>query len=413
MRSRPRQAPERFTSDGPRRVFFAADGTPLTPGNQSSTGGAVRQKPDLTAADGTNTSVDGFDPFFGTSAAAPHAAAIAGLVLSGNPGATETEIREAFDATAFDLAPAGVDGRTGTGVIRADRTLAYTGATPQPLVEAGAPQVTPVTGDGDAYLEPGEAATVALPATNAGDGTATGVSVTVTDADPQTTITPRAQSYGTLAPGTTRSRTFRLTLGAGYPLGKPVALAVRVTFAGVLSPTSDRLTVATGQPAATATTFAYDGPPVAIPDAATAGASVTLPVTGVGYASDVDLSIDGATCSPTAGSTTVGLDHTFVGDLVGTLTAPDGQAARLFSRSGGGGNNLCQTVFDDTAERPFASVTAGLAPFTGRWRPADPLAGLLLSPADGSWTFTAIDAAARDTGTIRAVSLSITGFVED
>ena len=48
----------------------------------------VRKKPDITAADGVSTSVPGFAPFFGTSPAAPRAAAIAALVLSGNPGAT-------------------------------------------------------------------------------------------------------------------------------------------------------------------------------------------------------------------------------------------------------------------------------------------------------------------------------------
>jgi hypothetical protein len=35
------QLPERFTSDGPRRMFFAPDGTPIA-------GGEVRQKPDIT-----------------------------------------------------------------------------------------------------------------------------------------------------------------------------------------------------------------------------------------------------------------------------------------------------------------------------------------------------------------------------
>ena len=60
------QLPERFTSDGPRRMFFEADGTPITPGDFSATGGEVRHKPDFTAADGVRTSVDGFDPFFGT-----------------------------------------------------------------------------------------------------------------------------------------------------------------------------------------------------------------------------------------------------------------------------------------------------------------------------------------------------------
>src|SRR4029079_13425031 len=85
------QQSETFTSDGPRRVFYNPDGTEITPGNLTSTGGFVRQKPDVTAADGVSTSVPGFDPFYGTSAAAPHAAAIAALILSGNPGISPTE----------------------------------------------------------------------------------------------------------------------------------------------------------------------------------------------------------------------------------------------------------------------------------------------------------------------------------
>ena len=146
----------------------------------------MRQKPEITAADGVNTSLADFAPFFGTSASAPHAAAIAALVLSGNPGATGDDIREAFAATALDLVPAGYDGRTGHGVIRADRVLEYTGATPQPLVRAGTPSVTPVTGDGDAFLGAGgERRRWRFPAANVGDGTATGVSVTATTSGPR------------------------------------------------------------------------------------------------------------------------------------------------------------------------------------------------------------------------------------
>jgi hypothetical protein len=394
------QLPERFTSDGPRRVFFAADGTPIT-------GGEVRQKPDITAADGVSTSLEDFNPFFGTSAAAPHAAAIAALVLSGNPGATTADIREAFNATALDLTPAGYDNRSGHGVLRADRVLAYTGATPQPLVRAGSPTVTPVTGDGDAFLEPGESATVALPATNAGDGTATGVNVTATTSDPQATLTPRSQSYGNIAAGATKSRNFRLTLPADFPLGKRVPIAVRVTFAGILSPTSATFAIPTGKPAAAATTFAYAGPPVAIPDDSPTGASVAIPVSGLGFASRLTFSIDGTTC---AGATTVGLDHTFAADLTGTLTAPGGATATLFSGSGGGGDNFCKVVFDDAAATPFSSLGSAAAPFTGTWRPNDALDPLLVAAVDGAWTFKVVDDAARDTGSIRTVSLHITGF---
>ena len=77
----------RFSSDGPRRIFFLGDGTAITLGNFSSTGGAVLQKPDLTAADGVFVTGAGDFPgvFFGTSAAAPNAAAIAALIKSANP----------------------------------------------------------------------------------------------------------------------------------------------------------------------------------------------------------------------------------------------------------------------------------------------------------------------------------------
>ena len=95
-----------------------------------------------------------------------------------------------------------------------------------------------------------------------------------------------------------------------------------------------------------------------------------------------------------AGATTVGLDHTFVGDLAGTLIAPGGTTVTLFERDGGGGNNFCRTVFDDSAAVPFSVAVTADAPYTGSWRPEDPLASLLSEPVDGDWRFKVIDAAA-------------------
>ena len=71
---------EVFSSDGPRRIFFNSNGSAITPGNFSSTGGQLLQKPDITAADGVTTTTPGFLTFFGTSAAAPHAGALAALL---------------------------------------------------------------------------------------------------------------------------------------------------------------------------------------------------------------------------------------------------------------------------------------------------------------------------------------------
>ncbi|HEX2133284.1 MAG TPA: S8 family serine peptidase [Actinophytocola sp.] len=400
---------ERFTSDGPRRIFYEEDGTPITPGDVSSTGGEVRQKPDITAADGVMTSVQGFDPFFGTSAAAPHAAAIAGLVLSGNPGIDPAEVREALTRTAIDIAEPGVDGRSGHGVILADRVLAYTGASPQPWAQARTPVVTP--DDGGEYLHPGDTATVELPVTNTGDATSVSTSVVLTSPTAGVTITPRARSYGTIEKGATATRSFEVTVPESHQVGEPVTLDTRVTFAGAYSPTRTSFALEVGEPSDVTVDFAYAGEPVAIPDASTVGASVAIPVSGVGRASRLTFSVDGATCSADPGATTVGIDHTYVSDLVGVLTSPSGATAEVFAGNGGSGNNLCQVVFDDAAEQPFASVSAAQAPYTGTWRPADPLAGLRTEPVDGTWTFTAYDLALFDSGTLRSVSLHVNGYV--
>jgi len=120
-----------YSSDGPRRVFYEADGTPITPGNLSATGGEVRQKPDLAAADCVSTASPGFAVFCGTSAAAPHAAAAAALLLQlrGGPGVPPGEIRGALAATALDIEALGVDRDSGTGIVdalAAAETLART-----------------------------------------------------------------------------------------------------------------------------------------------------------------------------------------------------------------------------------------------------------------------------------------------
>lgn len=122
---------ERFTSDGLRHQFYNPDGSLITPGNVSSTGGATRNKPDITAADGVATSVSGFQPFFGTSAAAPGAAAIAALLLQGKPNATQAEIRSALVSSAIDLGAPGFDPVTGAGVIMTGPALAALGVPPK------------------------------------------------------------------------------------------------------------------------------------------------------------------------------------------------------------------------------------------------------------------------------------------
>ncbi len=124
--SGPRNPVETFSSDGPRQIFYNPDGTPITPGNFlfSTAGGTTLQKPDATGADGVSTATPGFLPFFGTSAAAPHAAAIAALVKSAAPSLTNTQIRNILTGTAIDTMALGVDRDAGYGLLMAPAAVA-------------------------------------------------------------------------------------------------------------------------------------------------------------------------------------------------------------------------------------------------------------------------------------------------
>ena len=55
--------------------------------------------------------------FFGTSAAAPHAAAIAALLKSANPALTLAMVRDALQNTAIDNEAPGIDRDAGNGII--------------------------------------------------------------------------------------------------------------------------------------------------------------------------------------------------------------------------------------------------------------------------------------------------------
>jgi subtilisin family serine protease len=117
---------ERFSSDGPRQFFYTETGAPITPGNVVKGGGSVVPKPDLTAADGVSTQADpqeAFNPFFGTSAAAPHAAAIAALVKQANPALSSPQVLDAMRRTAIDIEAPGFDRDSGVGILDAYRAV--------------------------------------------------------------------------------------------------------------------------------------------------------------------------------------------------------------------------------------------------------------------------------------------------
>ncbi len=120
--------------------FFDRTGSPLPGGPQ------LRSKPEMTAPDNTNTSFfppflgadadgDGFPNFSGTSAAAPHAAAVAALIRQIDPSLDPAQIRDALVDTALDIESPGFDFLSGAGLIDAADALEEVRRPVRPVLE--------------------------------------------------------------------------------------------------------------------------------------------------------------------------------------------------------------------------------------------------------------------------------------
>jgi hypothetical protein len=136
----------------------------------TKTEGVVRNKPDLTGPDGVNTTVklgqdypnnalDGYSNFFGTSAAAPHAAAVAALLMEGKKkflGLATTppdDIRSLMQTTAVDMEVANnlpgthFDYISGFGMVNADSAMRTFAAPTATLIDVVVPTtVVPCSG---------------------------------------------------------------------------------------------------------------------------------------------------------------------------------------------------------------------------------------------------------------------------
>jgi Subtilase family len=132
---------ETYSSEGGAPILFDTSGTRLaTP--------VVRQKPDFVGPDGVNNTFLGFtlasdgltggllnttnsscqnNPsypnFFGTSAATPHAASIAALMLQANPAVTPAQIYQTLRNSALPMAGQAPSTQSGYGFVQANTVL--------------------------------------------------------------------------------------------------------------------------------------------------------------------------------------------------------------------------------------------------------------------------------------------------
>lgn len=313
----------------------------------------------------------------------------------------------------------GFNGASNNGVVvtNAGNTSANLCLTAIPVLSGGTATIVsesclPANG----VIDPGETVTLAFPVSN------TGTVNTVNDigtlqATGGVTSPGASQPYGVITaggPAITRNITFTASpqLACGTNITATVAHVDGANNLGNIV-----YTIPTGV-ATAPTTVSYTSPEVSIPDNTTAGVNVPLVIGGVaGAIADVNFRIDGTASSNDPLSTTVGLNHSFVGDLKFKLTSPQGTTVEIMSAGGGdvncAVNNIYQMTLDDQATSAQTCPSGGTnsGPLTGSFTPSNPLSAFNGQNPNGTWTLNVIDTAAADTGSIRAYSLIITGKI--
>ncbi len=202
--------------------------------------------------------------------------------------------------------------------------------------------------------------------------------------------------FGGVASGTTK--TFDITAFAATSGVKSTAalLTTSSNDTSIANNSSSASTNVTGS--GTTTTYSTGSIAVPLPDLST----VEVPI---------DVPDDGAILTATAG---VRLNHTFDGDLALYLISPIGKVVALSTNNGGSGDNYgsgandctgTKTLFSDGAA---TSITAGVAPFAGSFKPEQALSAYASDNPQGGWKLRVVDSASGDVGTVGCVTLTLT-----
>jgi len=232
---------EKFSSDGPRKIFFDGTGAAITPGDFSATGGQVLQQPVITAADGVAVTGAGSfpSPFFGTSAAAPHAAAIAALVKSASPLFTPAQIKTALTTTAIDIETAGTDRDAGFGVVMPYPALQSLAVTGKAFLEFGSATATETCCNSNGLIERGEGASLNVTLNNPGLLNATGITATLSSTTAGVDVFQNVSSYGDLVATSgngVNATPFAFSINSFTPVDVIINFTLTVNYSGGWTP---------------------------------------------------------------------------------------------------------------------------------------------------------------------------------
>jgi subtilisin-like proprotein convertase family protein len=222
--------------------------------------------------------------------------------------------------------------------------------------------------------------------------TLTGVSGTPATAFSGATVGSASSAYADLVFVTPTGNTTPYPVSLSGTMECGVAVPMTLSLQTSAGPTDVPFDLSTGS-AGSFTSYDSTAVPRAIPDGDSLGVSSDLTIGGSGgRVKGLRVRIGHIT-------------HTYDGDLTLVLISPDGRTVKLVGGKGEGGDDFVDTTFDDNAASTIRSTTP--APFTGTFKPAEPLSVLDGAPLSGSWTLKVVDNSSGDIGTVDAWGLDV------
>ncbi len=248
----------------------------------------------------------------------------------------------------------------------------------------------------NSIIEPGEVVSISVPL-NAAGGAFTNVVGMLTSATPGVTVVAGVGNYGNIASGGSATANYSIQVAESVACFSNLDLSLAVTS------TEENFTFPITRGVGATASITYNNLPLAIPDNLPAGATSTAVVSGMpGPITSLQVRV----------ATT----HTWVGDLIYTLTSPGGTTITLLDQPGvpattfGCNNNDVNVTFQDGQADPESTCDA--AGSAAAWpvtlaAPVTALSTLNGQSGNGTWTLRVSDNAGGDTGTLNDWELII------